>query len=89
MLPLWKPSVPKCLLNNDSEDNSEGYAEILLEMLLAPNFPHAVFHLTVNLQYVPLAYKKRQELMSLITRKGGEGSDHPAHSQPSRREATS
>lgn len=49
MLPFQKSSVPRHLLKNDSGDNSEDYAEILLEMFLDPNFSHAIFHLTVNL----------------------------------------
>lgn len=48
-LPFQKSSVPKHLLKNDSGDNSEDDAEILLEMFLAHNFSHAVVHLTVNL----------------------------------------
>lgn len=49
MLPFQKPSVPKRLFKNDSGDHSEDHAETLLEMLLAPNFSHAIFHWTVNL----------------------------------------
>lgn len=64
--------MPKHLFRNDSGDESEDSAEILLEMVLARNFSHAIFHLTVNLQYIPLC-KKKEELMSFITIRGGKG----------------
>lgn len=49
MLPFQKSSVPKYLFKNDSGDNSEDYAEIQLEVSLAPNFSRAILHPTVNL----------------------------------------
>lgn len=86
-LPSQKPSVPKHLFKNDGGDDFEDSAEILLEMFLARNFSHAIFHLTVNLQCIPLHKKRRAN--EFYYNKGRQGLDCPAHGKPSQRKATS